>query len=172
MPKGWWKRWMWRASAEEKNKLKYKMSRCCFNTLPRSLDPKARSPSLPCHPVDRAASTPALWHPSLLILVPPPSIPQTSLHTLVLLYSLYVPLLFLFGFFVAWKWHHQCSFLWHLKKLPLLIFLRWHKKQQSLFSRDILIWRANLILEFNQDVFCSQSCQLITLSSSVLHIAS
>lgn len=49
----------------KKNRLKYKMSRCCFNTLPPSPS-KAGSPFLPVT-VDGAAAELALRHPSLLI---------------------------------------------------------------------------------------------------------
>lgn len=53
----------------KKNRLKYKMSRCCFNTLLPSLLSWSRSEQSipPCHCGDRAAATRLLWHPSLLI---------------------------------------------------------------------------------------------------------
>lgn len=72
----------------KKNRLKYKMSRCCFNTLhlsfPSLLARSQSTQSIPsCHSVDRAAATLLLWHPSLLILVSL-AIPHISLLTLVL----------------------------------------------------------------------------------------
>lgn len=85
-----WDEWLWR----KKKRLKYKMSRCCFNTLPlRIPSPPAWSRSTqsipPCHSVDRAAALLVLWHPSLLILISA-SIPRFIMHLSLIIFPVSV----------------------------------------------------------------------------------
>ena len=118
VPKGWGgyigcEKWL----PQKKNRLKYKMSRCCFNTLPPLLPSLpawscSRQSIPPCQPRRQAAATLLLWHPSLLILVSPLHPTSLAPHPLVLSFSLSM-YLFSLSLYLT-PLHCACSAVWCL----------------------------------------------------------